>query len=277
MRREALAGSGHGTGTTARRAGEAVRLLAAVPRHLGGLTSAAGLLARDWRSHADLPSSTDALDDPEGLCGFLRGVTPQRLGEAFSRGLAPWASLGVVSLWSPARQWALALHDSHLPTRLRHDFDAGAYRVRVDCDMDAVLDAWHDGGAGSAAPARLLRAYQGLFETGSAHCYSVLKADGSLCAFGFGVGSGAVFRLEGRSSKLCPASRTGLFAFAHALSHAGYWLIANGMWHRPDSCEGFRAISRAELASAAALHADRPLRAGEIDARDVCAWWPSGH
>jgi leucyl/phenylalanyl-tRNA--protein transferase len=276
MRREALAGSGHGIGSTARRAGEAVRLLVAVPRHLGGMASTAGLLARDWRC-GDLPQSADALQDPEGLCGFLADVTPARLGEAFARGLSPWASLGVVSLWSPARQWALALDDSHLPTRLRHDFDAGAYRVRIDCDADEVLGAWQRSPAGSAAPRRLIEAYRGLFEARSAHGYSVLRADGTLCAFGFGVGSGAVFRLEGRSAKLCPASRTGLFAFAHALSHAGYWLIANGMWQRPDSCEGFRAISRAELASAVSLRADRPLRAGETDARDVCGWWPAGH
>lgn len=273
MQRDVVVDPVNGLASVTRRAGLMARQAATAPRHLSGLAAAAALY---WRDGSDLPDASDALADPEGLCGYLREVDAAPLREAFSRGLAPWASFGVVSLWSPAQRWALPLEACELPTRQRHLLGEGGYRVTIDDDFDGVLEAWSRSATGSAAPRRLLRAYVDLAEGGVAHSYSVRKPDGSLCAFAFGVGTGSVFHLEGRSEVTCPAARSGLFAFAHALSHAGYWIIANGMWHRADSCGGFRPIRRAELVAAARLPGAREVPSGEVDGREAGGWWPAG-
>jgi leucyl/phenylalanyl-tRNA---protein transferase len=219
-----------------------------------------------------LPDPRRALPDAEGLAGLAPDLSPATMIEAYSRGLAPTASLGPVAWRSPPQRFvaspaALAAH----PT-LRARLDNRGLRVVFDQDVDSVLAASASrSGAASLAPERLVNAFAELFDAGFGHTFEVHDTTGRMVAGGFGIAVGRVFVLERLFARRIEAAEAGLARLAHSLGAWDFALIECGPGAAALHGAGFAALSREDYLAALAdyMRADRVGRWPSEGARAV--------
>ncbi len=198
------------------------------PRRLAALPAAAALLARDLTASA-LPSSTQALARPDGLCGLAKILSPDYLMDAHARGLYLRAHAGLLTLWSPAER-AVAAPQDFLRASIREDaFEDADVSLRVTFDraFDEVVAACarQTGDSAYLAPARLKNAFAQLYDTGFAHSLEVRDHSGALIASAFGVSCGGVFTVEAMFAQDEAALAQGLRVLARQLERWRFALI----------------------------------------------------
>ena len=256
---------------------------AMTPARVSGLPNLARLWLADLIAPADrLPSMTDALDQPAGLCGIARDLSVPTLVEAYQRGLYPFAHIAPLKWWSPPERWLLSFEDFHIAKRLRVHLRQARCRVTFDRDFAGVMKA-------CAAPRRrkwqltwitpsLMRAYADLHAAGFAHSYEVWNAQGDLVGGGYGVAVGRTFTIESRFVRAANTSKIGLALLNWHLDRWGFAFIDNKVPNRNVIEMGFRRVPRTEFATLLADAARAPSRVGrwqvETDLPTVAEWQP---
>jgi len=92
------------------------------------------------------PPVGNALVEPNGLLAAGGDLSPERLLDAYARGIFPWFNEDdPVLWWSPDPRMVLFPSDLHLSRSLRRTIRAARFSVTVDHAFDAVLE-------GCAAP-----------------------------------------------------------------------------------------------------------------------------
>lgn len=185
-----------------------------------------------WLAPADPPQQfpplAEALDEPPGLLAAGGDLSPERLREAYRRGIFPWYSEGEPVLWwSPDPREVLFPDEMHVSRSLRRRLRSGAFQVTENQDFAAVVRACAAAratGTGTWITAEMQTAYLALHRLGLAHSIEVWQA-GELAGGLYGVRSGRVFSGESMFSRRSDASKVALAWLAARAPERGIALI----------------------------------------------------
>lgn len=166
-------------------------------------------------SCSSFPSLENALNEPNGLLAAGGDLSPQRLLEAYSKGIFPWFNEGEPILWwSPDPRMVLFPNELKISRSLRRTLKKDHYQIRADSSFSQVMHACaspRKGQAGTWIHPEMIAAYTALHEMGLAHCVETWM-DGELVGGLYGVALGKVFFGESMFSRVPDASK---IAFAH--------------------------------------------------------------
>jgi leucyl/phenylalanyl-tRNA--protein transferase len=179
-----------------------------------------------------LPSPSKALQDPNGLLAAGRDLSPERLLEAYGRGIFPWYSAGQPVLWwSPDPRMVLYIDEFKLSRslaktlrRVRRD---GSWTIALDRDFEATMLACAEPRPdqdGTWITPLIRRAYVGLHRLGHAHSVEVLE-DGVPVGGLYGVSIGRMFFGESMFTRRPDASKCALSSLVELLRGHGFSVI----------------------------------------------------
>lgn len=175
------------------------------------------------------PTRFPAIDetDEDGIIAVGGDLKPERLVEAYRRGIFPWYSEGLPILWHcPDPRFVLDPAELHVPKSLRKMMRRGVYEIRLDTDFEGVIDACaktrRPGQRGTWITRDMRKAYLRLHGLGFAHTAEAWL-DGQLVGGLYGVSLGQVFYGESMFAQADDASKV---AFATLVEWMRGWGVA---------------------------------------------------
>ena len=202
-----------------------------------------------------LPPTTLALgpdSDAPGLLAAGGSVTPQRLEQAYRRGVFPWYSPGDPPLWwSPDPRMVLPVAEARLSHTLRKTLRrfrrSPGCEIRIDHAFRRVMtlcaQAPRDGQAGTWIAPEIISAYSDWHAQGTAHSFETWQ-DGELIGGLYGVGLGRMFYGESMFARRTDASKIALAALLAFCRGHGITLIDCQQHTAHLASFGAREISR---------------------------------
>ncbi|MEZ6035859.1 MAG: leucyl/phenylalanyl-tRNA--protein transferase [Planctomycetota bacterium] len=180
------------------------------------------MLAPDVPGGFPDPSGYDA----EGLVAIGGDLAPERLVEAYSRGIFPWYGPGYVPLWWSPDPRALLTPDAlHVSRSLHRTLRRGGFELRWDTRFRQVMRACGEKRTdGTWILPEMLDAYAELHRLGFAHSLEVLQGD-QLVGGIYGVQVGGLFAAESMFHRVSDMSKVALVALVHTLFGAGIELL----------------------------------------------------
>lgn len=189
-------------------------------------------------SHGDPPylgpdlayPSRDDVDVPEGLVAVGGDLRPDRLVEAYRRGVFPWPLDEGLPLmwWSPDPRFVLRPDELHVGRTLRTRVRSGDFDVRFDTDFAGVVagcaETRRTDGLGTWITRAMRDAYVELHRRGVAHSVESWR-DGRLVGGLYGLSIGAVFFGESMFFSEPDASKVAFATFVPRFAVAGGELI----------------------------------------------------
>jgi leucyl/phenylalanyl-tRNA---protein transferase len=203
------------------------------------------------------PPVERALRDPNGLLAAGGDLSPERLVEAYKRGIFPWFGEDDPLLWwSPDPRMVLFVGEVHVSRSLRRVIRSGKLTVTLDRAFRQVM-------AGCAEPRpdaggtwitdEMVEAYSALADRGFAHSVETWS-DGRLVGGLYGVAIGRMFYGESMFSRQTDASKVALVGLTRQLERWGFEMIDCQMSTGHLASLGAREVPRAEF-----LQRMRPL------------------
>ena len=205
-----------------------------------------------------LPPTQQALgagSEAPGLLAAGASVTPQRLEEAYRRGIFPWFSPGDAPLWwAPDPRMVLPVAEfqlSHsLRKTLRRFIRTPGCELRIDSAFRQVMQACastpRDGQDGTWIVDEILDAYTAWHRLGRAHSVETW-IDGTLVGGLYGVGIGRMFFGESMFAHRTDASKIALAALVAFCRAHGITLIDCQQHTRHLASFGARQIPRSDF------------------------------
>ena len=221
------------------------------------------------------PPLESALREPNGLLAAGGALTPERLLNAYQRGIFPWFSDGDPILWwSPDPRMVLVPGEFRLSRSLKKRLRHREFEVTTNTAFRRVMSACastpREGQSGTWIVDAVIDAYAALHELGAAHsveCWQTgPKGERQLQGGLYGVCLGRMFYGESMFAHATDASKV---AFAHLV----HWLSSNQV--EMIDCQ----MNTTHLASLGAKEITRHAfmqRLSILTARPGFAW-PSGH
>ncbi len=165
----------------------------------------------------------------DGILAIGGDLAPQRLLNAYRRGIFPWYSEGLPILWhSPDPRFVLETAKLHVPKSLEKQLKRKLYEVRLDTAFEQVLDgcakARRPGQRGTWITRDMRAAYVKLHQLGHAHSCEAW-ADGTLVGGLYGVGIGQMFYGESMFARAPDASKVAFATLVRHLCAKGIGLI----------------------------------------------------
>lgn len=176
----------------------------------------------------DFPDVRTALRDPDGLLAIGGDLSPERLLDAYPRGIFPWYSQGQPILWwSPNPRCVLSPQEFTPSRSLRKTLREERFRVSFNRAFDSVISACaapRSRSPGTWITPDVNRAYRKLHQLG--HAVSVECWDGERLAGGlYGVVIGRIFFGESMFSRKTDASKVALAHLACQTAQRDFRLI----------------------------------------------------
>ena len=174
--------------------------------------------SRLWRD----PERADAT----GLVAIGGDLSPERLLEAYRRGIFPWYDEGLpICWWSPDPRAIFELNRFHVSRRLQRTCRSGRFQVSVDQAFSEVIRGCADRpGQGTWITSEMVDAYEALHRLGHAHSVEVWK-DNRLAGGIYGVAVGGLFAGESMFSRCSDASKVALVHLVDRLRERGFQLF----------------------------------------------------
>lgn len=179
------------------------------------------------------PDTSSALDEPNGLLAVGGDLSPERLLNAYRRGIFPWFGIeDPILWWSPDPRAVFIPGQVHCSRRLARKLRNSEYRITMNQAFEQVIK-------GCAAPRKnepetwlhgpMQMAYTHLHHLGYAHSLEVWTADDELAGGIYGVALGRVFFAESMFSGLSDGSKIALLNLSSTLLQNGVRLIDTQM------------------------------------------------
>ena len=173
------------------------------------------------------PDVGDTAED--GILAVGGDLSPNRLLEAYRRGIFPWYSEGLPILWHcPDPRFVLVPGKLHVPKSLEKQLKRQVYEVRFDTAFEQVIDACartrRPGQRGTWITREMRAAYVKLHALGFAHSAEAWK-DGALQGGLYGVSLGGVFYGESMFARAPDASKVAFVTLVRFLVGHGIELI----------------------------------------------------
>lgn len=201
--------------------------------------------------HDPFPPVSKALRSPNGLLCAGADLSPERLLDAYSKGIFPWFSEGDPILWwSPHPRMVLFPAELKVSRSLRKAVAKGIFETRFDTAFAEVMRACaepRDGQAGTWIVPEMVAAYTRLHELGFAHSVESWR-DGRLAGGLYGILLGRVFFGESMFSRETDASKVALVKLVARLEALGVGLVDCQQATRHLASLGAREIPRREFA-----------------------------
>src|SRR5436190_9720204 len=217
------------------------------------------------------PPVDEALTEPNGLLAAGGDLSPERLFDAYARGIFPWFNEDdPVLWWSPDPRMVLLPRELHMSRTLRRTIRSGQFSATLDGAFDAVVE-------GCAAPRpsqdgtwiteEMMRAYSRLAGLGFAHSVETWEG-GELVGGLYGVALGRIFYGESMFSRRSNASKVALAYLARQLERWTFAIIDCQMATEHLASLGAREIPRREFLRAVRAGVTQPGRSApwQIDA-----------
>src|SRR5574343_1018681 len=174
--------------------------------------------------HDPFPPLETARDDAGGLLAVGATLHPERILDAYRRGIFPWGTVEGFPVWySPDPRMVLIPEEFRLSRSLGKRLRQGEYEVRFDSDFAGVIAGCAQtpraGQDGTWITDDMRQAYIRLHELGWAHSVETWQG-GKLVGGLYGLAIGRMFYGESMFSHRTDASK---FAFAHLVRY----LVAN--------------------------------------------------
>lgn len=205
----------------------------------------------------DFPPTSAALDDPDGLLAVGGDLGPQRLLDAYARGIFPWYSDGQPLLWwAPATRAVLPPAAVHVSRSLAKRLRNGRFTLSFDTAFEAVIGACaapRTGAAGTWITPAMQAAYVTLHRGGYAHSVEC-RHDGELVGGLYGIALGRVFCGESMFSRARDASKVAFVQLCHWLAAWDYALVDCQLPTAHLASLGAREVPRAAFETALARH-----------------------
>jgi len=203
------------------------------------------------RGDTPFPPVSKALQSPNGLLCAGGDLSPERIVEAYSRGIFPWFSEGDPILWwSPDPRMVLFPAELKVSRSLRKAVARGDYETRFDTAFREVMQACaqpRNGQGGTWIVPEMVDAYTRLHERGLAHSVESWR-DGELVGGLYGVALGKVFFGESMFARAPDASKVALVKLVERLAADGYRVIDCQQATAHLASLGAREIPRKEFA-----------------------------
>ena len=201
-------------------------------------------------SHSSFPPVENALREPNGLLAVGGDLSPQRLLEAYSKGIFPWFNADEPILWwSPNPRMVLFPKEIKISRSLRKTLKKEHYQIRTDDSFTQVMHACassRKGQTGTWIHPEMIAAYTALHDMGLAHCVETWM-DGELVGGLYGVALGQVFFGESMFSRVSDASKIALVHLAKQLQRWEFGLIDCQVKTGHLTSLGAREIPRSEF------------------------------
>jgi leucyl/phenylalanyl-tRNA--protein transferase len=169
------------------------------------------------------PPLEAALEEPNGLLAAGADLSPERLLDAYARGIFPWFGEDDPLLWwSPDPRMVLFTDELRLARSLRRVVRSGRFRVTMDtafADVMAGCAGPRPDAAGTWITPEMLRAYATLASMGHAHSVEAWEGD-ALVGGLYGVAIGRMFFGESMFTRVSDASKV---AFVHLVLQMRRW------------------------------------------------------
>src|SRR5437660_2660584 len=174
-------------------------------------------------------------------------LSPQRLLQAYRRGIFPWYDDNLpICWWSPDPRAIFELDPFHVSRRLRRTCRSDQFQVTFDRAFSEVIRGCADRpGQGTWITEEMMHAYQTLRELGHAHSIEVWSGD-QLAGGIYGVAVGGLFAGESMFSRRRDASKVALVYLIEHLRQRGFRLFDIQMVTDHTARFGARAIPRTE-------------------------------
>ncbi len=203
------------------------------------------------RPQDPFPPVSRALRSPNGLLAAGADLSPERLLDAYSRGIFPWFSEGEPILWwSPHPRMVLFPGELKVSRSLRRTVARATFETRFDTAFEAVMRecaAPRDGQAGTWIVPEMVAAYTRLHELGFAHSVESWR-DGALVGGLYGILLGRVFFGESMFARETDASKAALVKLVERLRALEVRVIDCQQATRHLASLGAREIPRREFA-----------------------------
>ncbi|MFO0598511.1 MAG: leucyl/phenylalanyl-tRNA--protein transferase [Myxococcaceae bacterium] len=149
--------------------------------------------------------------DEDGIIAVGGDLSPERLVNAYQRGIFPWYSEGLPILWHcPDPRFVLESSKLHVPASLRKTMKKRPYEVKLDTAFEQVIDGCartrRPGQRGTWITRDMRKAYVKLHTLGIAHSAEAWL-DGTLVGGLYGVSLGHVFYGESMFANADDASK----------------------------------------------------------------------
>ncbi|BAN35670.1 leucyl/phenylalanyl-tRNA--protein transferase [Sulfuricella denitrificans skB26] len=199
---------------------------------------------------APFPPLSSALREPNGLLAAGGDLSPQRLIEAYSRGIFPWFNPGEPILWwSPDPRMVLFPGELKVSRSLRKTLKNQTCEIRIDTAFRQVMQACaapRDGHSGTWISPAMVAAYTELHRQGLAHSVETWM-NGKLVGGLYGISLGRMFYGESMFSLATDASKIAFVHLVRQLDSWGYGMIDCQMKTAHLASLGAREIPRAEF------------------------------
>lgn len=176
----------------------------------------------------DFPPIEHALDDPNGLLAAGGDLSPERLLDAYSKGIFPWFDKDQPILWwSPSPRAVLFPDQLHISRSLRKTLRKQRYQVTMDTAFTQVIQACAGPRAysdGTWITDDMIAAYIRLHKLGYAHSVETWE-QGNLVGGVYGIALGKLFFGESMFSTATDASKVAFVYLVNQLKAWGYELI----------------------------------------------------
>jgi len=222
------------------------------------------------------PPVEAAVHEPNGLLAVGGDLSPQRLLDAYRRGIFPWYSEGEPILWwSPDPRTVFATGEIHISTRLQRWLKHCNWTIHTDTAFAEVVRA-------CAAPRpnqpetwitqAMFDAYTELHVMGHAHSVEVYDTSQRLVGGIYGVAIGRMFFGESMFGAAANGSKVALIALCRRLHAWGVPLLDAQVASKHLTSLGAFQIARAGFVAHLADYCARP--AVPSNWRDE---WPAGN
>ncbi len=204
-----------------------------------------------WLGPLDpFPPLASALREPNGLLAVDGDLSPERLIQAYSRGIFPWFGEGEPILWwSPDPRMVLFPAELKVSRSLHKTLRRGHYEIRTDTAFREVMRGCaepRNGQPGTWITPAMIAAYTRLHEMGLAHSVETWM-DGELAGGLYGVALGRMFYGESMFSRRTDASKIAFVHLARQLERWGFGMIDCQMKTTHLASLGAREIPRDEF------------------------------
>ncbi len=213
--------------------------------------------------HQPFPPLDSALAEPDGLLAAGGGLAPERVLDAYRRGIFPWYSEGQPVLWwSPDPRMVLFTAEFRMPRSLAKRVRQRRYDIRLDTAFEEVIHACagpRAGQDGTWITDAMIGTYVALHRRGVAHSVEAWR-DGELVGGLYGLALGRAFFGESMFTRESDASKVALAHLVAKLARDGVPLIDCQQQTSHLAGLGARPIRRREFAARLRelIHSDAP-------------------
>lgn len=214
------------------------------------------------RESLNFPPPEMALREPNGLLAMGGDLSPQRLLNAYHRGIFPWFSPGDPILWwSPDPRAVLLPEHFHLSRSMKRFHQKSPYQVTLNQQFQQVIEGCaSDRNEGTWITHEVKRAWQKLHELGHAQSIEVWRGEDMVGGM-YGLELGQIFCGESMFSRSENASKTALLVFSEYFQQQGGKLIDCQVLNPHTLSLGAQEIPRAAYLQYVHSLAHQPLSA----------------